>query len=155
MATDLKRPAPKGLQWLAIGTLAAATIVATGWPLLRAAEDDATRNAVELIQIAHSQARTLAIRHGHGAVLRIDPDNGRLWVEVDTSIDGSEGQKIVRVVEPPKVRILSDNTMLCFDARGRPDTGGDCESPPGSITVVTRTGEQMLLLDAQGRLHRL
>jgi hypothetical protein len=155
MATDLKRPAPKGVQWLAIGVLTAATIVATGLPLLRAAEDDATRNAIELIQIAHSQARTLAIRHGHGAVLRIDPEAGRLWVEVDTSVDGSEGHKIVRVVEPPRVTILSDQAMLCFDARGRPDTGGDCQPAPGSITVRTMTGEQTLVVDAQGRLLRL
>ena len=155
LAIELKRPAPRGLQGLAIGALAAATILATALPVLRTTEEEATRNAIELIEIAHSQARTLAIRYGHVSVLHIDPDAGRLWVEVDTTIGGDGTPTVVRVVEPPAVKLLSDRTMLCFDPRGRPMTGGNCQSLPGAITVLTRTGERTLVIDAEGRLLHL
>jgi hypothetical protein len=155
LAINLKRPAPKGIEGFAIGALAAATILATAWPLLRAMEEDATRNAIELIEIVHSQARTLAIRYGHVSVLHIDPEAGRLWVEVDTTIGGNGTPTIVRMVEPPAVELVSDRTTLCFDPTGRPMTGGDCQLPPGSITVLTRSGERTLVIDAQGRLLQL
>jgi hypothetical protein len=152
---DLKRPAPKGLEGLAVGALAAVTVLATAWPMLRATEEDATRNAIELIEIAYAEARTLAIRHGQVAVLHIDSDADRLWVEVDTTQGASGTPTVARVVQPPAVEIVSDRTMLCFDPRGRLVTGGDCQLPPGLITVMTRTGERSLLIDAQGRLLHL
>ena len=89
------------------------------------------------------------------AVLHIDPEKGLLWVEVDTTADGDGTPTVVRVVQPPGVSIVSDRTMLCFDPRGMPITEGDCQLPPGTITVLTRTGEQTLLFDAQGRLLTL
>ena len=147
--------APKPIQILGIAGACVATALTTRLPVLRATEGDATVHAVELISMAHAQARTLSLRYGRVSELHIDPKGGRVWVEIDTTADGKWSPVVVREVEPPAVSLEGEATILCFGPKGQPTAGGGCDAAPGSITVRTMTGEQTLVFDAQGQLLTL
>ena len=105
--------------------------------------------------MAHAQARTLSLRYGRVSELHIDPESGRVWVEIDTTADGKWSPVVVREVQPPAVTLEGEAAILCFGPTGKPTTEGDCDAPPSSITVRTMTGEQILVFNAQGNLLAL
>jgi prepilin-type N-terminal cleavage/methylation domain-containing protein len=98
----------------------------------------AVATAADQFVLAHSMARSTALRYGRMAQLHIDTVTARFWVDVDTSGTGQRDTiGLVHDVATQGVR-LSGAALLCFDARGLAATGGTCQS--GATTVVFREG---------------
>ncbi len=92
------------------------------------------RNATNRFFLAHSLARSTAIRYGRVAELHIDPAGSRFWVEVDSS--GTGIRDTVGAIHDfgGKVAIASNRTLLCLDSRGLATARGACDL--GSATLV-------------------
>ena len=132
--------------------LSGVTAVGTGGALVSANQELAMTNAIELIQLAHSQARTLALRSGQEVHMEVDAESGRIRVTL-VSDDARSSEVLVREVSPPAVAIESEFEKICYDGLGQPLAGGDCDAPIGSIMIRTLNDEVALTLDGEGALE--
>src|SRR5438874_2469909 len=97
--------------------------------------------AADQFVLAHSMARSTALRYGRQAQLHVDTVAARLWVDVDTSGTGVRDTiGFVHDLAAQGVKV-SGAGLLCFDARGLAATGGSCQS--GSLTVQFREGSNV------------
>lgn len=97
----------------------------------------AVRHAADEFVSLYQTARTVALRSGRVAQVRIDPDNDRFWVEVDTSlarIGITDTIGSVRHLSESKVTLSSTKTLLCFDGRGLATPVWDC--PDADATLI-------------------
>lgn len=131
--------------------LSGVTAVGTGGALVSANQELAMTNAVELVQLAHSQARTTALRSGEMVRLDVDAEGARITVTL-VSDDARSTEVLVRELAPPAVAIESEFETICYDGTGNPVVGGDCEAPFGSIMIRTLNDETTLTLNGEGRL---
>ena len=131
--------------------LSGATAVGTGGVLVSANQELAMTNAVELVQLAHSHARTMALRSGEMVRMDVDAESGRIRVTL-VSGDARSSEVLLREVAPPAVAIESEFETICYDGMGQPMVGGDCEAPVGSIMIRTLNDETTLTLNGEGRL---
>ena len=119
-----------------------AIVAAIGGPKLSAALQRRTSaSAADQFVVAHSLARSTAVRFARVAQLHVDPPGRRFWVDVDTSANGI-GQRAtmgdVRDVSATGLTMSSSRTLLCFDARGIASTNGSCQA--GDATVIFSDG---------------
>jgi len=119
-----------------------AIVAAIGGPKLGAAlQRRTTVSDADQFVLAHSLARSTAVRFARVAQLHIDAPGSRFWVDVDTSANGI-GQRAtmgyVRDVSAPGLTLSSSRSLLCFDARGIASTNGSCQ--PGDATVIFSDG---------------
>jgi prepilin-type N-terminal cleavage/methylation domain-containing protein len=118
-----------------------AGVVATmGAPKLSSAlRQRSVASAADQFVLAHSLARSTALRYGRVAQLHIDASTKRIWVDVDTSANRI-GQRAtigyIRDLSANGVTMASNRSTVCFDARGTSTTGGGCESGDVSITFT-------------------
>ena len=118
-------------------------LVATiGGPRVSAAlQRRAAGSAADQFVLAHSLTRSTAIRYGRIARLHIDVPGQTVWLDVDTSANGS-GQRAtisnVRYINDGGLTMASNRTLLCFDARGLASTMGSC--PSGDAQVIFSDG---------------
>lgn len=131
--------------------LSGVTAVGTGGALVSANQDLAMTNAVELVRLAHSQARTIALRSGEMVRMDVDAESGRITVTL-VSDDARSTEVLLREVAPPAVAIESEFETICYDGMGQPMVGGECEASIGSIMIRTLNDETMLTLNDEGRL---
>ena len=109
------------------------------------------RTVVNEFVAAHSLAVATAVRQGRVAELHIDAPTSRYWIVVDTSTVGGVTDTIgpIRQVQDPTVSMVSDRTLLCFDAQGLATTVGACEEGDATVTFsfpdYSRTVEMTLL----------
>ena len=109
------------------------------------------RTVVNEFIAAHSLASVTAVRQGRVAELHIDAPTGRYWIVVDTSTAGGVTDTIgpIRQIQDPTVSMVSDRTLLCFDAQGLATTVGACEEGDATVTFsfpdYSKTVEMMLL----------
>ena len=124
---------------LAMVLVIASVLMAMAAPKLAAAfRQRAVSGAGDQFVLAHSLARSTALRYGRVSELHIDAAAARFWVEVDTSGTGvRDTVGFVHSVADDRVKISSTRALLCFDARGVATTGGSCQ--PGDATVVFAT----------------
>ena len=100
--------------------------------------------AADQFVLAHSMARSTALRYGRQAQLHVDTVAARLWVDVDTSGTGvRDTVGFVHDLAAQGVKV-SGAGLLCFDARGLAATGGACQS--GSLTVRFTQGTKVASL---------
>ena len=131
--------------------LSGVTAVGAGGALVSANQELAMTNAVELVQLAHSQARTTALRSGKMVRMDVDAESGAIRVTL-LSDDERSSEVLLREVAPPAVAIESDFETICYDGLGQPMVGGECEAPIGSIMIRTLNDETTLTLNGEGRL---
>ena len=131
--------------------LSGVTAVGTGGALVATNQELAMTNAIELVTIAHSQARTTALRTGETVRMDVDAESGRILVTL-VSGDARDTEVLLREVAPPAVAIESDFETICYDGMGRPLVNGECEAPIGSIMIRTLDDEATLTLNGEGRL---
>ncbi|MDH3732552.1 MAG: hypothetical protein OEU54_03420 [Gemmatimonadota bacterium] len=130
--------------------LSGVTAVGTGGALVSANQELAMTNAVELVKLAQSQARTTALRSGETVRMVVDAEAGRIRVVV-MSDDVRSSEVLVREVAPPAVAIESEFETICYDGMGQPFVGGDCEEHFGSITIRTLKDKTTLTLSGGDR----
>lgn len=119
-----------------------AIVAAIGGPRLSSAlQRRTTAAAADQFVVAHSLARSTAIRFARIAQLHVDAPTRRFWVDVDTSANGI-GQRAtigyVRDVSAVGLSMSSSRSLLCFDARGIASISGSCE--PGDARVIFSEG---------------
>ena len=131
--------------------LSGVTAVGTGGALVTANQDLAMTTAIELVTIAHSQARTTALRTGETVRMDVDAESGRITVRL-MSDDARDTEVRLREVAPPAVAIESEFETICYDGMGQPLVGGECGAPVGSIMIRTLNDEATLTLNGGGRL---
>ncbi|MDX1394455.1 MAG: hypothetical protein R3195_08690 [Gemmatimonadota bacterium] len=136
---------------LQVLVLSGVTAVGTGGALVTANQKLAMSNAVELVTIAHAQARTTALRTGETVRMDVDAESGRILITL-VSGDPRDTEVLLREVAPPAVAIESDFETICYDGMGQPLVGGECEAPIGSIMIRTLDDEATLTLNGEGRL---
>lgn len=119
-----------------------AIVAAIGGPKLASSlQRRTTASAADQFVVAHSLARSTAIRFARVAQLHVDASGRRFWVDVDTSANGI-GQRAtigyVRDVTAVGLGMSSSRALLCFDARGIASISGSCE--PGDAKVIFSEG---------------
>jgi len=121
---------------LAIVLVIAGLLTAMAVPKLAAAfRQRSVSSAGDQFVLAHSLARSTALRYGRVSELHVDAAAARFWVEVDTSGTGvRDTVGFVHSLADAGVKVISTRTLLCFDARGLATTSNTC--PPGDATIV-------------------
>ena len=102
------------------------------------------RGAVDEFVAAHNLARTIAIRSGRTSELRIEPESGTFWVQVDSSLAGSGVMDTIGTVvrlSDSNVSLSSTRSVLCFDGRGIVSSAGDCDAAQDALVIFTRGPE--------------
>jgi prepilin-type N-terminal cleavage/methylation domain-containing protein len=117
-------------------------VAAIGGPKVSAAlQRRTTGSAADQFVLAHSLTRSTALRYGRIAQLHIDVSGQTVWLDVDTSANGT-GQRAtisnVRYINDGGLTMASNRALLCFDARGIATTLGSCES--GDAQVIFSDG---------------
>ncbi len=125
-------------------------------PLASTYKRTATRTARDQFVSAHSLARSMAVRYGRVAELRIDAANTRFWVEVDTSSIGGMNARVgvTKDLNAAKVLLTSDRSILCFDVRGLPTTRGACEAADATIIFSVEGKADTVKITALGKVLR-
>ncbi len=107
--------------------------------------DARRRAATQQFVSVQSLAKATALAHRRVAQLHIDAQDGRWWIEIDTSVVGGITDTIGPVTKiPPGVTMTSNRSLVCFDARGMSTQVGACEAMP--ITVGFAANDQSVQL---------
>ncbi len=117
----------------------------------------AVRGAVTTFMSAHSLARATAIRQGGVAELHIDATNDLLWVEVDTTLNGTGVMDTVGVVidlGDQRVTLSSTQTVLCFDGRGLASSASGCATSGATVSFTSETVTDTIKTTALGKILR-
>lgn len=128
----------------------------TGPKLADAFRQRSVGAAADQFVLAHSLARSTALRYGRVAELRIDHAAARFWVEVDSSGSGTRDTVgLVHDVAEGGVYITSTRSVLCFDARGLATTSGPVCQPGDARVAFLRAGKAVTVrVTALGKVLR-
>jgi len=99
-------------------------------------------NSKHIVLSNVSLARTAAIRFGRLAVLRLDSEDDRIWVEVDTTLAGSGARDTIGLIHLGQelgVDLKSTRTGVCFNGRGIGTISSECPRP-GAAIILAREG---------------
>jgi hypothetical protein len=135
-------------------TITALLMAVAGPPLARIHGGTQLRQAVDALAANHSLARATAVKNGCVAELHIDPGTDRHWVQADTGVNA------VTTIMGPIVHfkqgdLVSNRTLLCFDARGMPTGAGPCDPPDAMVAFVHANGRaDTLRVTGLGRIQR-
>ncbi len=113
-------------------------------PIARARLEAAVHNARYEVVSTISLARATAIRYGRRAVLRIDAEGDRLWIEVDTTVAATGAVDTLGLSSlgaDLRADLQSNRSALCFDGRGIGVTGVEC--PNTGARIVVKVGERV------------
>jgi prepilin-type N-terminal cleavage/methylation domain-containing protein len=113
-------------------------------------------NARHVMVSSIALARTTAIRFGRTAVLHLDEENDRVWVEADTTMAGT-GADVVTLgyfdfSKELDVDLESNRSSLCFNGRGIGTTGAECPQPGGVIVLTLRGRAEVVYVSPTGRV---
>ncbi len=100
----------------------------------------ARRGAVNEFVAAHNLAQVVAIRSGRTSELRIEPESGTFWVQVDSSLAGTGAMDTIGTVVHRSdlgVSLSSSRAVLCFDGRGIASSLGDCDTSQDAVVTFT------------------
>ena len=118
----------------------------------------AVQNSHHVVVSSVSLARATAIRYGRPAVMRLDPDADRLWIEVDTTAAGSAAALdtlgAFDFAAEMNVDLQSDRTGLCFNGRGIGTTGSRCPRAGGVIILSLQDKADTVVVTPLGRVIR-
>jgi Tfp pilus assembly protein FimT len=112
-------------------------------------------NARHALVSSIALTRATAIRFGRSAVLRLDSEHDRVWVEVDTALAG--GGKVVTLghfnfAEELNVNLESNRSSLCFNGRGIGTTSSTCTQPGAVIALALRGRAEVVYVSPTGRV---
>jgi prepilin-type N-terminal cleavage/methylation domain-containing protein len=121
-----------------------AVIATMGAPTLSSALRQRTvTSAADQLVLAHSMARSTALRYGRVAQLHVDASTVTFWVDVDTSAN-NVGQRAtistVRNLSGSGLTMYTNRSLLCFDSRGLAATTGGCQA--GNFTITFKDADK-------------
>jgi Tfp pilus assembly protein FimT len=112
-------------------------------------------NSRQIVIASLSLARATAVRYGRSAVLRVDEDSDRVWVEADTSVGGSgvlDTLGYFDLEHEYDVDLRSNRSAFCFNGRGVGTTGPACPQAGGEMVVVLRGRADSIIVSPLGRV---
>jgi Tfp pilus assembly protein FimT len=112
-------------------------------------------NSKHMVVSSISLARTAAIRFGRPAVLRLDSESNRIWVEVDTTLAGGGARDTLEMIwlsQQVGVDLQSNRTGVCFNGRGIGTTGSDCPRAGGVIILSMGARADTVFIGPLGRV---
>jgi Tfp pilus assembly protein FimT len=134
-----------------VGVIYAIALPAIGRTRVSASVHNARHALVSSISLA----RATAIRFGRTAVLRLDSEHDRVWVEVDTTMAGT-GEAVTlghfNFAEELDVNLESNRSSLCFNGRGIGTTSTTCTQPGGVIVLALRGRAETVFVSPTGRV---
>lgn len=135
----------------------AAVIYTIALPVVgRARVEASVRNSKHVVVSSLALARATAIRFRRPAVLRLDSNGDRLWIEADTTVSGSgAGLDTIGFFDfraELEVDLTSDRTSLCFDGRGIATTTAACSQSGGLIVVARDDRADTVVVSPLGRV---
>lgn len=113
-------------------------------------------NSRYTVASAISLTRATAMRFGRPAVLQIDSDRDRVWVEADTTFAG--GRTVVDTLgffdlaEEYDVNLSSNRETLCFNGQGLGTTTEACPTAGAVIVLSLRGRSDTLVVTPLGRV---
>ena len=111
--------------------------------------------AADRLVLAHSLARSTALRYGRVAQLHVDAANTRFWVDVDTT---GAGQRAiiggVQTVSSGGLTFTATRTLLCFDARGLATTRTGCAGGDDTVIFTLGSRADTVTITALGKVLR-
>ena len=126
-----------------IAIMLMALVYAIAMPSLAATRVRASvHNSKHVVVSNISLARTAAIRFGRLAVLQVDSEGDRIWVEVDTTLAGSGARDTLAMAylrQELGVDLKSTRTGVCFNGRGIGTISSECPRP-GAAIILARDG---------------
>jgi prepilin-type N-terminal cleavage/methylation domain-containing protein len=112
-------------------------------------------NARHALVSSISLTRATAIRFGRTAVLRLDSDHDRIWVEADTTMEAT-GEVVTlghfNFAEELNVDLSSNRSSLCFNGRGIGTTSAQCTRRGGVIALALGGKAEVVYVSPTGRV---
>ena len=111
--------------------------------------------AADRLVLAHTLARSTALRYGRVAQLHIDPATTSFWVDVDTT--GAGQRQIiggVQSVAVPGLTLTATRQLLCFDARGLATTRGGCTGGADTVVITLSERSSTVIITSLGKVLR-
>ncbi len=143
------------LEMLAVLVLMAIVGVIVTPPVAQFAQRRNASTAADEFAGVHSLARSAAMKYGRLARLGLDPSKNRYWVEVDTSDTGpADTLRIVSDLTKRGVRLTTDKTLLCLDARGIATSRGSCGTGLATIVFSAQSHVDTVLVTVAGNVIR-
>ena len=112
------------------------------------------RSASRRFASTHSLTRSTAIRRAGIAELRIDPDQKRFWVQVDTGAAAVPDTISFHDDFPSGMTMVSNRNRVCFDSRGLSTTRTGCEPADVQVTFEFAGFTEAVHSTVLGRLLR-
>ena len=112
-------------------------------------------NARHALVSSIALTRATAIRYGRTAVLRLDSEHDRVWVEVDTTMAATgEVASLGRFdfEAEHKVDLWSNRSSLCFNGRGTGTTSARCTLPGAMIVLALGGQAETVFVSPTGRI---
>jgi type IV fimbrial biogenesis protein FimT len=115
----------------------------------------AVRAAGNELVLAHSAARSAALRFGRASQLHIDVPTARFWVDVDTSGTGvRDTVGFIHTLSDRGVQLASSRAVLCFDARGLAATNVTCSANDALIVLSSQSYADTVRTTTLGKVLR-
>jgi prepilin-type N-terminal cleavage/methylation domain-containing protein len=111
--------------------------------------------AADEFMAVHELARSTAIKYGRSTELHLDASRGRFWVQIDT-VQAGATDTVAMVSDLTKrgVRMTTDRTVLCFDARGVATGRGTCGSGLATVVFRAQSHQDTVWITAAGNAIR-
>jgi Tfp pilus assembly protein FimT len=134
-----------------------AIVYAVALPMMRSGRLSASvHNSKHVVVSTISLARATAMRYGRPAVVRIDAAGDRIWVETDTTLEGTgaalDTLGMFDLAEEFEVDMTSNRGTLCFNGRGIGTTSGVCTEAGATIVLSLHERADTVVVSSLGRV---
>jgi prepilin-type N-terminal cleavage/methylation domain-containing protein len=148
----------RGFTLVELALALAMIAIITAMAIPRLAESlarQSVHSASDQFVLAHSLARSSAIRFGRVSELHIDTLASRFWVEVDTNGSGVHDTiGFLRNLTGDRVVTRSNRTLLCFDPRGLASTSGTCQAGDAQVVFTRASMADTVRVTTLGKVLR-
>ena len=140
---------------LMVMTLVALLAIIVNPPIAPFAQRAGASAAADQFMAFHELARSSAIKYGRLTELHLDPSGGQFWVQVDTArATPADTVAVVTDLTKRGVRMTTDRTLLCFDARGVATARGACGSGLATVVFSVQSHRDTVWVTAAGNAIR-
>lgn len=112
-------------------------------------------NSKHMVVSSISLARATAMRFGRTAVVRLDADGDRIWVEADTTLEQTGVLDTLGLFDlggELKVDLKSNRETLCFNGRGIGTRASACPQTGATIIVALKDRADTVRVSSVGRV---
>ncbi len=139
------------IELLIVIVILVTAMAAAGPALFEAHQRAKIGQAVDEFAAMYSLARTVALRYGRGSLLKIDSSKDEYRLTADTVAGGFE-LRLGHTLDD--VDLWANRSKLCFDGRGMPMAGPQCEPHDALVVFSTPHAVDTVRITALGVIRR-